>query len=165
MKKLVCLMIVALIGTVASAAVIELLSPATAEVGDIVTINLYSDVTAGDFTVLSISDGGAGGSASNAVVTAGFDWVIFTGPGTLNTGGFLVENATGKTNFGSPLVGGILYSFDYTVAAAPIGTIINFTADGNVGGTIISGAAMEVIPEPITIALLGLGGLFLRRRK
>jgi len=33
--------------------------------------------------------------------------------------------------------------------------------------TMVYGGALEihVVPEPITIALLGLGGLFLRRRK
>ncbi|MCK4885841.1 MAG: hypothetical protein KAS96_00570, partial [Planctomycetes bacterium] len=156
MKKLFVLVMLLAISVVASAVTVELQAPATVAAGGLITINLYSDTAVGDFTVISISDGAAAGVATNAVVNAGFDWAMFTGPGTLNTGGFLVQNATGKTNFGSPLVSGILYSFDYTVAAGASG-IITITASGNAGGTGIASAAVEVIPEPITIALLGLG--------
>jgi len=164
MKKLVCLMLVALIGTVASAATIELQGPDSAIASEVITISLYSDTATGDFTLNSIGADVAG-VASNGVVNPGFDWAMFTGPGTLNTGGFLVQNATGMVNFGSPMVSGDLYTFDYTVPADITGiTKITFTAVGDVSGAAI-GSCEVLVPEPMTIALLGLGGLFIRRRK
>ncbi|MCK4886048.1 MAG: hypothetical protein KAS96_01605, partial [Planctomycetes bacterium] len=160
MKRLFVLILLLVVSVVASAVTVELQAPATVGVGGIITINLYSDVAVGDFTIVSMSDNGAGGIASNAVVNGGFNNWIVSDPGRLNTGGFLVQNAIGKANFGSPLVSGILYSIDYTVAAGASG-IITITASGNAAGTAIEGCSIEVIPEPMTIALLGLGGLFI----
>jgi len=42
---------------------------------------------------------------------------------------------------------------------------INITFTGNYGGFTPADIAIHVIPEPMTIALLGLGGLFLLRRR
>ena len=42
-------------------------------------------------------------------------------------------------------------------------TALNLYADD--GATLLGSAQVTVIPEPMTIALLGLGGLFLRRRR
>ena len=157
---------VALIGTVASAAPIELQGPASAIANEVITISLYSSTVTGDFTLNSIG-ADVVGVASNGAVNLGFDWALFTGPGTLNTGGFLVQNATGMVNFGSALVSGDLYTFDYKVPAAVdlIGiTKITFAAVGDVSGAAIGGCEV-LVPEPMTIALLGLGGLFIRRRK
>lgn len=67
----------------------------------------------------------------------------------------------------------VVYSFEFHVPAAPYSTFITIDLDGLsildvFSGSVASTAAaleIHVVPEPMTIALLGLGGLFLRRRK
>jgi hypothetical protein len=79
---------------------------------------------------------------------------------------------------------GLLYSYSYDIPSdAVVGSIITFTV-GDIAeygtassiGYLVEGATAQmsmagmeftstVIPEPMTIALLGLGGLFLLRRR
>ena len=54
-----------------------------------------------------------------------------------------------------PPVSGVLTTFDVT------GTVEVYLMDPLLGGVV----SAAIIPEPITLSLLGLGGLFLRRRK
>ena len=87
-----------------------------------------------------------------------------------------------------PLVGGeaIIYSFVYHVPDKPFSTVVTIddwgdddfwllsevinAQDYTYGDVpwadqLIEGTQIHIVPEPMTIALLGLGGLFLRRRK
>ena len=93
---------------------------------------------------------------------------------------------TGGTAVGAP-AGSVVYSFMYHVPEGEPSTqiiidsqntgfvpppagpyeIITKLVDLETGGTIstVDPLVLHIIPEPMTIALLGLGGLFLRRRK
>lgn len=143
-------------------------SSANIGVGGTVTVNLMTDGGASSLTLQQIADSASiTGAASGLDLPAGWDWAAFRSLGTIvNSGGVLIENATGTINFGSPQVDGVAYSFDYTVAA-PLGetfTIGPGTGTNKLGGD-IAGVTLTVIPEPMTVALLGLGCLFLRRKK
>ena len=72
--------------------------------------------------------------------------------------------------------GETLYSFTYTTPDTP--GQVNITGDGTYCGFIddwsnveeinpitLTSATLNITPEPMTIALLGFGGLFLRRRR
>jgi hypothetical protein len=59
--------------------------------------------------------------------------------------------------------GDMLKGFAFTGLTA--GTTIEIVVYGDMDGAVLASKTVEVIPEPMTIALLGLGGLFLRRRK
>jgi hypothetical protein len=105
-------------------------------------------------------------------------------PGTLNAGGQLVIYMSAADGT-LPLRGatGTLYSFDYHVPNVPPSTYIDIQSDSDdfdfypaeivykTGDDVLftngihMNVPIHVIPEPATIALLGLGGLLLRRRK
>ena len=59
------------------------------------------------------------------------------------------------------------HQFSVITPAIPAGTVeaeFSFTFAGS-GTFALDDASMAVVPEPMTLSLLGLGGLFLRRRK
>ena len=101
---------------------------------------------------------------------------------------YSLANAQMTTNAGDEAAGWLYYpaSYGYNVywltvasfAGNPVSGvqfIVDFTA-GSVTGTVdvylmnealttLDTATINIVPEPMTIALLGLGGLFLRRRR
>jgi len=98
----------------------------------------------------------------------------------INEEGILIQDIHGGIEQGD-LVGvypfpAVLYEFELHIPDLPYSTIITITMDGlvikNLGYndpvpdyTAINTLEIHVVPEPMTIALLGLGGLFLRRRR
>ena len=104
----------------------------------------------------------------------GWNWLFNAGVATLGdaTGYQAWKGAAASPGVGTPGMGSVmnpltaeLYSstweFTFAVSAA---TELSF--GGEWDGTQYDGACeVEVIPEPMSMALLGLGGLLLRRRK
>ena len=81
--------------------------------------------------------------------------------------GGLIENVVGLVDLFSPPVEGIVYSFDYTVPDVAVGSEWGIFARCT---NCIPEAGphpleLTMVPEPTTIALLGLGGLLLRRSR
>ena len=124
-----------------------------------------------------------GGTASSPTLNTALQPGVGVSTGDIvNSGGILIEDIRGYIEQGD-LSGvdfgttnsAILYSFEFHIPDVPASTIITITLDGlaiyNLGyndpvpGYTGPGALEIHVPEPITIALLGLGGLFLRRRR
>ena len=80
-------------------------------------MDLYTDEPAIAITLENtVETPVVGGIASNLWLTPDFDWNVFYLPGTLvNSGGVLIQDATGAISYGSPYVSGVVYSFDYLV--------------------------------------------------
>ncbi|MFH1371992.1 MAG: PEP-CTERM sorting domain-containing protein [Planctomycetota bacterium] len=96
--------------------------------------------------------------------------------------GVTVEHGFGAVEAGIPLPpgvdGSVVGIWLTTTAIIPLGTVIFdgfiFHCEGigdaiiqivDEGGTVVDTVIVHQIPEPMTVALLGLGGLFLKRRK
>jgi hypothetical protein len=149
---------------------------------DVIRINLVAD-----FDVCTVGIGeiaSNGGSVPNII---GFNpkFTPVGPPGIpINNGGTLIEYIAGSVAMGQPgaPAGEWLYAFEFHVPDVPASTMItiddvtDYTAappkytsinspDWTVMVSDVVPLTIHEIPEPMTIALLGLGGLFLHRRK
>ena len=186
MKKLFVLVLVLAISTMATAATVDLvvLQPqAEYNPSDTITIAL---VAAGFGTgatdgIAQLTIGSAtttnGGTASNPDLhtklrPVGGLWNVGT---PVNSGGVLIQAVAGSLAISDYLLidAGSLWWFEFHVPELEYSEIISIDLTDlsilpKYGAlTYTYGGALEihVVPEPMTIALLGIGGLFLRRRK
>jgi hypothetical protein len=175
MKKLLVLALVLSMATLANAALTLTISgPDTLAVGATGTYTVsYSGATILGSDVDIVSDLGTigGGVAITTNRDAGLDLI---GPNP--QGGnyeIAVINDVAATDFGAPFQ---LYSFTLSTTGVAAGSVAHISLIDNAQLDLdwdqIMGGAMgtkavtigSTIPEPITMTLLGLGGLFLRRR-
>jgi len=142
---------------------------------DIITLELVANFSAGSMGFNKLQqDSGVEGGASEPMLNSLWDGSLLN-PGQIkNTGTDLMWAMTaslGLTSQDLP-AGTVLWHFEYHIPDVPASTMIHFTfvapsvdsGDFMDGAASIVGPSIHVIPEPMTIALLGLGGLFLRRR-
>ncbi len=189
-KSLVSVVVVLVASSLASAGAAGWLvgGSATANItpGGTVSVEL-SGVDVSAMTLMNIIDTASiGGVASNASKDYGWTLLGFTKVGNLvNSGGVLITDATGAVDLvgmvdgvPKPPLQGTIYSFDYTAdLGLPIGEVFTIATgagtnkvsyinpDATTGSVLPAALSLTVVPEPMTIALLGLGGLFLRRKK
>ena len=187
MKKFLILGLVLAIASYAAAATVSLVvdqedAKTSYEESDIITINLIgSGFTAGmpdGFCSLTINAIMGPGIASGQTVSDAYLPQMQQDGTAVNNGTTLISGPiTGTAAMGDYVGvpnGQAAYTFEYHVPDVPDSTIITLYIDGiTVGGsfgapvtlTAVNPLELHVMPEPMTIALLGLGGLFLRRRK
>ncbi len=181
MKKLLSLVLVLAMASMAFAVSGPIrfeVDPADASGGylpsDVITINVVSDILVQQLLLDNIIDDAGGAASGPLTLHAGFVSGFLPLPGTIvNSGGVLISSINGQINFLADLVDGVLYSFEYhvpnvepsTIITIATGAGVNEAYDTNFSAIAVDSLAIHVIPEPMTIALLGLGGLFLRRRK
>lgn len=152
--------------------------------GVVGTVNVLVDadlISAWSIGGISVDAGTLTIGTVNALAAKGI-----SSPGDQKDGsesGIFIFQAKGTLDVGVPLVAdSVLYSFTVNTAGLADGTIITIndvTTGTNPFGmppfpmtTTVDGATADmgamsfsVVPEPLTLGLLGLGGLFLRRRK
>ena len=151
---------------------------ATVNAGDTLTIQIFagSDLAVSSMlnTVLNISKAASVGAITQS--NAG-SWSTYDATTSVSGAGFNVNvNGTLPADIAT---GASIYSFTFVTGAAGIVTIdavsgiwsgstaVAGSADGYYESGAIYGlpyAQINVVPEPITVALLGLGGLFVARK-
>ena len=194
MKKFLIVMLVLGLASAANAAILNLevqvnSTPYTGwdcTPGDVVQVSIVQDVpdTAGNGGTIEVDFVGANPTITDMTPDQVYDPIAGTMYGwtwTLNggvefIGGAARKAAAGSLGVGTPGSGSImdpihltpysstyLFTFEFTEQ-----TMVDFNSNttwDNYDQSVDVGAGVMVLPEPMTIALLGLGGLFLRRRK
>ncbi len=191
MKKLLILMLVLCFTSTSFGTTVGLSYTATVrDPGTTITIELIAlTETVNNFHLRKVTDDApTKGSVAGEGLYSGFNFGLLDGS-TNRSGnaGVLYEASNADAVSGqyfTLLPGGpdapagtAIWSFDYTINASVLpGTTITLGITGKdsqlseveLGTTGLvnpGGTSFVVTPEPMTIALLGLGGLFLRRRK
>ena len=175
MRKLIVLMIVLAVASMAVATPVLPLFTIIGSGGGVYTIEMTApglQVYGLNIPALSVDTG------TLAVGTVSSDFNVSTNDGTLAGGDITGIGGTASGATGPNFALADLYTFTVTSATAPLtATLAGIPAmpflgspqltyyDGSAGVNVDIAGVYQIVPEPMTIALLGLGGLFLRRRK
>jgi len=179
MKKLLVLVLVLAMTQVSWGAFARIVNPQNDYLPSAnITIQVVEDTfDVGQFGINYVNTDN-GGTASAPALNARLTEIAPVNAGTVvNAGGILLQAVIGSVDYfgtigGDLAAGTVLYTFTYHVPDVPYSTMINITFAGvSIADSFytnstdaITGVGIHVIPEPMTMGLLGLGGLFLRRR-
>jgi hypothetical protein len=167
MRKLLVLMLVLGMASAANAVLIQVNGQTGAaiqidEAAIPATITVVGEDTSAWLGYLIVEDGGAG-ALSNPVMTGNAGDLGASTAYSEDGWGAGYELTVASKSVPTNVAAGALFDLDYTAVLGDTAQITLFIdPDYEVP---VASVAVEVVPEPMTVLLLGLGGLFLRRRK
>ena len=132
------------------------------EVGITSTITVVSEDASSWLGYIIVEEGGAG-SLENPIILDAAGNIASTTAYTEAGWGTGYELTAAMSPAGDPaLAAGSQFSFDYVGAVGDTATISLFVDEYT---TPVASVNVTVVPEPMTVLLLSLGALFLRRRR
>jgi hypothetical protein len=163
MKKLLTLLLVLSLASTASAA-LSLGGATTVVQGGTAIVTISSDNANAWTAYVDDTDGSVGTlgavTAVTALPAAGDDAAVVLTAGYA----YAIDAADAGEPFN--IASGIQFNLTVSAGSHAVDDVITITLYADDWSEVIDTQAVTVItPEPMTIALLGLGGLFLRRRK
>jgi hypothetical protein len=174
MKKLLVLLLVLGITSLASATTVSLTAEGTtinATPGSTVTLLISSDAATALVAldaIITVTGGDVITGAVNVTDCVGYGWdsSLSFNPSGLGTaapeiglGNFMGNSATSVGYVDVAYTGGT------QIVSIAGGSAFGGSGDAMLGAVTFSSGVVTIVPEPMTIALLGLGGLFLLRRR
>jgi len=165
MRKLLLLFLVLGMASTANALLITVdsLEGESFEVDVQATVTVVSEDTSSWLGYIIVEEGGAG-SLENVTVLDDAGNNASASPYTEAGWGTGFElTASALPGIDPPIAAGNQFSFDYFGAIGDTATISLFVDPEYT--TPVASVNVTVVPEPMTVILLGLGGLFLRRRR
>jgi hypothetical protein len=165
MRKVLVLFLVLVMSSAANATLITVddMEGESFEVDPQTTITVVSEDTSSWLGYIIIEEGGAGTLENPVVLDAAGDLGAAT-PYTEAGWGTGYELSASMSPSGDPAIAvGPQFNFDYVGAVGDTATISLFVDPDYT--TPAATVNVTVVPEPMTILLLGFGGLFLRRRR
>jgi len=136
---------------------------------DTITIEVVADFDVANFSITKVW---GDPTASSPALHTSFTMTPLNPGVVVNSGGVLIQSVAGSAA-SNISAGQVLWQFEYHVPDVPHSTWLTISSTdvwideyyGSDYADSINDLEIHVTPEPMTIALLGLGGLFLRRRK
>lgn len=173
MKKFMVILVALMIVPIANAVAAPINWTGTFdEATNEVTITLTSDVGLSSFSLGTVSiTADAAGTWTPATLNTGWDASNTVATSGGQPAGSILYLVKGTIAVGADVVTGDMFSIVYTLTGLPASGIVNFDVAAASIATTLDGTEFEigdlsvVVPEPITMALMGLGGLFIRRRR
>jgi hypothetical protein len=165
MRKILVLFLVLVLSSAVNAMLIKVddVEGESFEVDIETTITVVSEDASSWLGYIIIEEGGAGSLENPVILDAAGD-LGAAAPYTEAGWGTGYELSASMSPAGSPAIAaGPQFNFDYIGAIGDTATISLFVDPEFT--TPIASVNVTVVPEPMTILLLGLGGLFLRRRR
>ncbi len=179
MKKMIAILVLCAFVSVSSAAIM-FQAPTEVQAGETFTINLIADAATTTISINALALSGHAAFSGNAVNAALVNGLNNGLVAAANTGNVILTtiggSMTGELSAGTVLfsiqvragdAGSVIVIDDYVGSRTAIGLVSgpNFATRWNTVSTPLEAFSVNVVPEPMTMALLGLGGLFIRRRR
>lgn len=165
MRKFLILFLVLVLSSAANAMLIKVddMEGESFEVDLETTITVVSEDASSWLGYIIIEEGGAGTLENPVVLDAAGDLGAAEAYSEADWGAGYQLSASMSPSGDPPIAVGSQFSLDYIGAVGDTATISLFVDPEYT--TPVATVTVTVVPEPMTIILLGLGGLFLRRRR